>query len=70
MSEIVCSLPISNLKSLSLSIPKMENSGLSLEAFEEKKAAGTLRHVGLTESMQMIAKRMGWQLEGTEDIRK
>lgn len=43
-------------------------AGLSLEAFDDKKAAGTLRHVGLTESMQMIAKRMGWQLERTEDV--
>ncbi|NRB52481.1 MAG: dihydrodipicolinate reductase [Saprospiraceae bacterium] len=43
-------------------------AGLSLEAFEGKKAAGTLRHVGLTESMQMIAKRMGWDLEKTEDV--
>lgn len=43
-------------------------AGLSMEAFEEKKAAGTLRHVGLTESMQMIAKRMGWELERTEDV--
>lgn len=43
-------------------------AGLSLSAFEEKKKAGTLRHVGLTESMQMIAKRMGWQLDKTEDV--
>ena len=43
-------------------------AGLSLAAFEEKKKAGTLRHVGLTESMQMIARRMGWQLDKTEDV--
>jgi len=43
-------------------------AGLSLAAFEEKKKAGTLRHVGLTESMQMIARRMGWTLDKTEDV--
>ena len=43
-------------------------AGLSLAAFEEKKQAGTLRHVGLTESMQLIANRMGWKLDTTEDI--
>ena len=43
-------------------------AGLTLEQFEEKKKAGTLRHVGLTESMQMIAGKMGWKLDKTEDI--
>jgi 2,4-diaminopentanoate dehydrogenase len=43
-------------------------AGLTLKAFEEKKTAGTLRHVGLTESMQMIASRMGWKLERVQDV--
>jgi len=43
-------------------------AGLTLEQFEQKKAAGTLRHVGLTESMHMIAFRMGWTLDRTEDV--
>ncbi len=43
-------------------------AGLSLQEFEERKKAGTLRHVGLTESMQMIANNMGWKLDHTEDI--
>ncbi|MCK4626564.1 MAG: dihydrodipicolinate reductase, partial [Phycisphaerae bacterium] len=43
-------------------------AGLTLEEFEAKKQTGTLRHVGLTESMQMIAARMGWKLDRTEDI--
>ena len=42
-------------------------AGLSLEEFEKKRQAGTLRHVGLTESMYMVAARMGWKLERTED---
>ena len=47
---------------------KKIGAGLTLEEFEQKKQSGTLRHVGLTESMQMIAKRMGWELDKTEDI--
>ena len=47
---------------------KKIGAGLTLDAFEAKKQIGTLRHVGLTESMQMIASRMGWELEKTEDI--
>ncbi|MCD4699052.1 MAG: Gfo/Idh/MocA family oxidoreductase [Phycisphaerae bacterium] len=43
-------------------------AGLTLEEFEAKKKTGTLRHVGLTESVQMIAARMGWKLDRTEDI--
>lgn len=42
--------------------------GLSPEEFDKKKQAGTLRHVGLTESMHMIAAALGWQLDKTEDI--
>ena len=51
-----------------LPFQKKIGAGLTLEEFEQKKQAGTLRHVGLTESMQMIARRMGWQLDKTEDI--
>ena len=47
---------------------KKIGADLTLEQFEQKKQEGTLRHVGLTESMQMLAKRMGWQLTKTEDI--
>ena len=43
-------------------------AGLTLEQFEEKKRRGSLRHVGLTESMQMIASRIGWKLDRTEDL--
>ncbi len=47
---------------------KKIGAGLTLEEFEKKKKDGTLRHVGLTQSMQMIAHRMGWVLDKTEDI--
>ncbi len=38
-------------------------AGLTLEEFEVKKAAGTLRHVGLVESADFIAHRLGWKLD-------
>ena len=43
-------------------------AGLNMKAFEEKKKAGTLRHVGLTESLHFIAAQLGWKLDRTEDI--
>ena len=47
---------------------KKIGAGLTLEEFEEKRKSGTLRHVGLRESMHMIASKMGWKLSRTEDI--
>jgi len=46
---------------------KKIGAGLSLDEFEKRKNAGTLRHVGLTESMNFIANQLGWKLESTED---
>ncbi|MBA7546677.1 2,4-diaminopentanoate dehydrogenase [subsurface metagenome] len=43
-------------------------AGLTLNEFEEKKKTGTLRHIGLTESIQMIASKMGWKLDKREEI--
>ncbi|MBC9796156.1 NAD(P)H-dependent amine dehydrogenase family protein [Sinomicrobium weinanense] len=43
-------------------------AGLSPEGFEAARKKGTLRHVGLTESVHFIAGRLGWKLERTEDI--
>ena len=43
-------------------------AGLSLEEFEKRKQDGSLRHVGLNESINLIAHRMGWKLEKTEDL--
>lgn len=42
-------------------------AGLTPDQFQEKVKAGTLRHVGLTESMHMIADRMGWTLDKTTE---
>ncbi len=43
-------------------------AGLSLDDFQKKIADGSLRHVGLTESIHLIASRMGWKLDKTEDL--
>jgi len=45
-------------------------AGLSISEFRSKKKAGTLRHVGLTESMHMIACAMGWKLSRTSESLK
>jgi 4-hydroxy-tetrahydrodipicolinate reductase len=42
-------------------------SGLTVEQFAAKVKAGTVRHVGLTESIAMIASAMGWKLDGVTD---
>jgi 2,4-diaminopentanoate dehydrogenase len=44
-------------------------AGLTLPQFHERVADGTLRHVGLVESIHMIAHHLGWKLEKvTEDL--
>jgi len=42
-------------------------AGLTLEEFEERRKDGSLRHVGLTESINFIANSIGWNLTKTED---
>jgi hypothetical protein len=46
---------------------KKIGAGLTFDEFERRKNEGTLRHVGLSESMQFIARQLGWTLERTED---
>lgn len=43
-------------------------AGLTTAEFARKVQEGTLRHVGLTESVQMIAAALGWKLDRTEDV--
>jgi len=43
-------------------------AGLDLGEFEDKRKSGTLRHVGLTESMHMIGSRFGWKLDHVEEV--
>jgi len=48
---------------------KKIGAGCTLDEFQERVAAGTLRHVGLAESIAMIAAGLGWTLdEITETI--
>ena len=47
---------------------KKIGAGLDLEEFEARKADGSLRHVGLTESMHLIAACLGWELTETQDL--
>jgi 4-hydroxy-tetrahydrodipicolinate reductase len=46
---------------------KKIGAGLSFEEFEKRRNEGSLRHVGLSESMHFIANQLGWKLEKTED---
>lgn len=46
---------------------KKIGAGLTLEEFEAKRKAGTLRHVGLPESVDFIADRLGWKLDRNEE---
>jgi len=43
-------------------------AGLTVQEFEQRAKAGILRHVGLTESIHLIASGVGWNLDRTEDI--
>ncbi|MFH1263667.1 MAG: dihydrodipicolinate reductase [Pseudomonadota bacterium] len=51
-------------------IPFQQKIGtnLTVEEFRRRVDAGNLGHVGLTESMQMIAAALGWKLDRTEDL--
>jgi 4-hydroxy-tetrahydrodipicolinate reductase len=42
-------------------------AGLSREEFMDRVKAGTVRHVGLAESITMIADAMGWKLDRVTD---
>jgi 4-hydroxy-tetrahydrodipicolinate reductase len=42
-------------------------AGLTPEAFEAQVRAGAVRHVGLPESLHMLATRLGWRLDRTDD---
>ena len=43
-------------------------SGLTKEQFAAKVKDGSVRHVGLAESVQMIANSMGWKLDKVTDV--
>ena len=44
-------------------------AGLSVEQFDKRVESGTVRHVGFTESIQMIADALSWRLDRiTDDV--
>jgi 4-hydroxy-tetrahydrodipicolinate reductase len=43
-------------------------AGLTPEEFAAKVADGSVRHVGLPESLHMLATSLGWSLERSEDM--
>lgn len=43
-------------------------AGLSTETFEQKKAGGTFGHIGLRESLLMLADGLGWSLDAVEEV--
>ncbi|MBT3604744.1 MAG: dihydrodipicolinate reductase [Candidatus Latescibacteria bacterium] len=43
-------------------------AGLTEDEFKERVKTKKIRHVGLTESMHMMASRLGWVLDRTEDV--
>lgn len=43
-------------------------AGLTPEQFAERVQGGSVRHVGLTESVAMIADAMGWKIESITDV--
>lgn len=61
---------IQDARSRRLPFQQKIGSGLTPEQFQEKVDNGSVRHVGLTESVAMIADAMGWKLDRiTDDIK-
>jgi len=50
-----------------LPLQKKVGAGLEKAEFDKLVEAGSVRHVGLRESVEMIAEAMGWQLERVEE---
>ena len=49
-------------------LQKKVGAGLTLEQFAAQVASGSVRHVGLPESLHMLATSLGWQLDSTDDL--
>jgi 4-hydroxy-tetrahydrodipicolinate reductase len=48
-------------------LQKKVGAGLAPDEFERAVRQGTVRHVGLAESLHMLATRLGWRLDRTDD---
>jgi 4-hydroxy-tetrahydrodipicolinate reductase len=49
-------------------LQRKTGAGATLTEFQRRVAAGTLRHVGLPESLQMVAAGLGWHLDKVQDL--
>jgi 4-hydroxy-tetrahydrodipicolinate reductase len=58
---------IQDARSRRLPFQQKIGSGLNREQFEQKVKDGSVRHVGLAESVTMIADAMGWKLDKVTD---
>jgi len=58
---------IQDARSRRLPFQQKIGSGLNTEQFAQKVKDGSVRHVGLTESVTMIADAMGWKLDKITD---
>lgn len=58
---------IQDARSRRLPFQQKIGSGLNTEQFAQKVKDGSVRHVGLTESVTMIADAMGWKLDKVTD---
>ena len=50
-----------------LPLQRKVGAGVTLDEFEKRKAAKTLKHVGQPESVALIAHALGWELDGIEE---
>ena len=58
---------VQDARSRRLSFQQKIGAGLTEAQFKKQVAAGAVRHVGFTESIQMIADAMSWKLERVTD---
>ena len=49
-------------------LQRKTGAGTTLPEFQRRVAAGTLRHVGLPESLEMVAAGLGWRLDKVQDL--
>lgn len=59
---------IQNAASRRVPFQRKIGAGLTLAEFKARRKQGTLQHIGLTESMGMLADRMRWKLDHTKDV--
>lgn len=51
-----------------LPLQRKVGAGLSAEVFARKKATGTFGHIGLLESLWLVADGLGWRLDETNEV--